>query len=64
MGARPDRPTSHLNLRWSLTDVDRFVGAYNRGITPRELGRQFNCSEDEIRAFIARNSAYLPPRGV
>lgn len=64
MSTRPDLPTGHLNLKWSLADVDRFIGAYNSGSSPRELARQFNCSEDEIRAFMARNSAHLRPRGV
>ena len=54
--------TSHLNLRWSLKDIDEIQSMIKRGLDAKAIAEAFLTTDQEILALCKRNS--LPfPRG-
>lgn len=59
--------TEHMNLRWTLADMDRLMERASRGATDSDLAFEFDVSTAEIRRLAERNNFFvrrhrLPPR--
>lgn len=54
--------SSHLNLRWSLKDIDDVQDMTRRRMDARSIAEAFLTTEDEIIALCVRNGFAVPPR--
>lgn len=58
----PSRHPRHLNLRWSLKDIDDVQAMIRQRMDARSIAEAFLTTEDEIIALCVRNGFTVPPR--
>lgn len=51
---------THLNLRWSLKDIDDVVAMTRRGLDARSIAEAFLTKEGEVLALCWRNNLPMP----